>query len=313
MCAGSNKIEKALTAEEKTDMKLKTVPCNLCEAQDSAPLYEKGGLPIARCRQCGLVYANPRLLPDEIWRRYSAAYFWDEYMPAHHAANGEFVLDIHRQRNLPLLNLLRPYRQLNTLLEVGCAAGFFLKVAETESWQVAGVEIMEPAVTYARETLALDVRAGTLEEADFPDASFDAVVMIETVEHLLDPATTLRTAYRLVRPGGVLLITVPNQNSIMRTLLGPSWSVLSPAEHLYYFTERTMKQMLLKVGFRETKFVWRLPGQAWAETVNPYNSHRPDSWRSRLVRWGVRGVGRLLKPLVVKARRTNRLIALATK
>lgn len=292
---------------------LEPVPCNLCGAEECEQLYEKGGLPIARCRQCGLVYANPRLTQAEIWRRYSPAYFWEEYMPAHHAANGEYVAEIHRQRTLPMLSLLEQYRQHNTLLEVGCAAGFFLKVATEENWQVTGVEIMEPAVTYATESLGLNVRSGTLEEADLTDASFDAIVMIETVEHLLDPAGTLSEAYRLLRPGGALLLAVPNQNSIMRSLIGPAWSVLSPAEHLYYFTEATLKQILLDVGFSRTRAIWQLRGQSRLETMNPYNTHHPHSWRSRLVKWSILGFGRLLEPFVIRSGRADRLLVLATR
>jgi 2-polyprenyl-3-methyl-5-hydroxy-6-metoxy-1,4-benzoquinol methylase len=237
-------------------MNLETIPCNICGSEESKTLYVKGGLPIARCLKCGLVYANPRLTQAEIWQRYSPAYFWDEYMPAHHASQGQYAAEVHRQRNLPMLVLVRPYRRLNTLLEVGCAAGFFLKVAAEEGWQVTGVEIMEPAVVYANETLGLDVRAGTLTDVELPPASFDTVVMIETVEHLLDPAQTLRMAYNLLRPGGALLLAVPNLNSVMRPLLGVAWSVLSPAEHLYYFTETTLNQLLWQIGFSETRFVW---------------------------------------------------------
>jgi SAM-dependent methyltransferase len=233
-------------------------------------------------------------------------------MPAHHAASGEYLGEVHRRRSLPLLQLLEPYRRLNTLLEVGCAAGFFLKVATEENWQVTGVEIMEPAVSYARNTLGLDVRAGTLAESDLLAGGYDAVVMIETVEHLLDPAGTLRRTHELLRPEGVLLITVPNFESVMRFLLGEAWSVLSPAEHLYYFTESTLDQLLGQTGFRHTTFVWRLPEQA-QEIMNPYNSHAPHSLRSRVVKWGILALGKWLAPVAVRAKRTDRLVVLAIK
>ncbi|RMG90686.1 MAG: class I SAM-dependent methyltransferase [Chloroflexi bacterium] len=292
---------------------VENIPCNLCGAQDSEPYFTKGGLTIVRCTRCGLVYVNPRLKKTEVWKRYNPDYFWQEYMPAHRAPNGEFVADWHRQRAQPVLNLLQPYYQLGTLLEVGCAAGFFLKIAEETGWKTHGVEIMSPAVAYARDTLGLNVFEGTLEQAQFGDESFDAVVMIETVEHLLDPAETVRQAYRLLRPGGAIWIAVPNLRSIMLPLLGVDWSVLSPVEHLYYFTEDTLRQMLKNIGFRSVQFFWRLDHHHVLKTMNPYNTHRPGSLRSRLVRWGVLTFGRVVDPLIIKMKRTDRLMALAVK
>ncbi len=293
-------------------MQLESVACNLCGSVESERLFEKGGLPVARCTDCGLVYANPRLTQSEIWRRYSPAYFWDEYMPAHHAPNGQYVAEVHRQRNMRLLRLLQPYRRLNTLLEVGCAAGFFLKVADEEGWRTTGVEIMEPAVAYARQSLGLEVHAGTLADADLSAAGFDAVVMIETVEHLLDPAQTLQVAYELLRPEGVMLVTVPNYNSVMRHLLGTAWSVLSPAEHLYYFTETTLGQLLRKVGFRQVRAVWERSAHSH-KLLNPHNTHMPHSRRSRLVKWAIWGLGRVAGPVALKAKGGDQLIVLAVR
>jgi 2-polyprenyl-3-methyl-5-hydroxy-6-metoxy-1,4-benzoquinol methylase len=289
------------------------VPCNLCETQDSEKLFSKGGLDIARCRQCGLVYANPRLAQQEIWKRYSPDYFWQEYMPAHHAANGEYGAEWHRHRAQPILNLLQPYRKVGTLLEVGCAAGFFLKVAEENGWTVQGVEIMAPAVEYARTSLGLNVFEGTLEQAQLAADSFDVVVMIETVEHLLDPAQALGEAYRVLRTGGIIWVAVPNLNSIMRSLMGVDWSVLSPAEHLYYFTVETLEKMLRKAGFQSVEFIWQVGLQTIWETMNPLNTHHSHSLRSRVVKWATLSLGRWAVPFTVHSRRTDRLIALAAK
>jgi 2-polyprenyl-3-methyl-5-hydroxy-6-metoxy-1,4-benzoquinol methylase len=297
----------------KLDLEVELIACNLCGRKDSHVEFVKGGLEVARCQWCGLVYANPRLTQTEIWKRYSPNYFWDEYMPAHQAPHGEFVAEWHRHRARPFLDLLRPYRTTGTLLEVGCAAGFFLKIAADDGWEVRGVEIMASAVSYARTQLNLDVIEGTVEQAHFPEATFDTVVMVETIEHLLDPAAVLREVYRVLRPGGAVCITTPNYNSVMRTWLGNDWSVLSPAEHVYYFTETTLEQLVKQVGFNSVECIWRLPGQTVGEALNPYNTHRPDSRRSRLVKLGVTYLGRWMQPFLIKRRRIDRLVAIAVK
>ena len=172
---------------------------------------------------------------------------------------------------------------------------------------------MSPAVKYGRDVLNLDIHEGTLHDIPIPQESFDAVVLIETVEHLLDPLANLKTAFTLLRPGGIIFIAVPNQNSIMRSLLGIDWSVLSPAEHLYYFTEDSMRQILDKAGFTMPRFIWQVSGQSTLQTMNPYHSHRPNSWRSRFIRPGVRIIGPIVKPFVIKYGRTDRLMVIANK
>jgi hypothetical protein len=106
---------------------------------------------------------------------------------------------------------------------------------------------------------------------------------------------------------------VPNLDSIMLSLLGLDWSVLSPAEHLFYFTEETLARLLDKQGFDNINFTWSFDIQSPMETMCPFNTHSPNSLRSRLVKWFVMAAGRFVAPMVIRRHKTDRLIAVATK
>ena len=271
---------------------LERVQCNLCGADDPLLLHRKYDLDISRCRGCGLVYAGPqRLTPEESRARYSADFFEKEYLPALGVQGHRFDLEAFDARYRHLLDRLGPFRQLGSLLEVGSAAGFFLKAAERSGWTATGLEVMEAGARFARETLGLDVRLGTLEDAGLPAGSYDAVVLLDVIEHLHDPRAALAQARSLLRPGGALLLFTPNYDALSRRALGTAWAVLSPVEHLYYFTGGSLDRLLREVGFREVAFDRRVGWGVVYDTMNPLATNDPRSWRSRAWRWLVDTTG----------------------
>jgi len=157
-----------------------------------------------------------------------------------------------------------------SMLELGCSYGFFLGAARRHGWRVAGVELGEYAAKYAREELHLPVRTGTL--FDLPQdygGSFDAIVAWHVLEHEPDPGRLLVQAHRLLRPGGIIGLRVPNMESLVARLAGPHWQWLSPPEHIYLFSAPTLSRLLTKVGF-EIVLKDSSPGPAhnmWFEIV----------------------------------------------
>ena len=112
------------------------------------------------------------------------------------------------------------------------------------------MEISSFAASYARENLKLDVFEGEVTDAPFPDETFDVVTMLDVIEHLSDPASSLRKIYRLLKPGGWLYVVTPNFDSIPRRILGANWGIITPEHHLYYFTENTLREMIATAGFQ---------------------------------------------------------------
>lgn len=261
------------------------VPCALCGASDTRRIYTKWGWGIERCRRCGLVYANPRAPEAAILARYSSEYFWKEYLPAAGAPEGNFDpawLDV---RHGPMLELIGRYAKGGRrLLEVGTGAGLFLKAAARAGWEASGLELSGEGAAFARDRLGLDVRQERAERMSFPPGTFDVAVMFDVIEHLFDPKAVLTATRRSLKPGGVLVVSTPNFNALSRHVLGIDWAVLSPLEHTYYYTERTLEAMLKACGFSKTESIRQFAGWSPIETMNYQYTHSPKGRRARMLR-----------------------------
>ena len=305
----TSRLESASSA----DVTATDIPCALCGALETVRLYLKFGWGIERCRRCGLVYANPRAPESEILRRYSRDYFWNEYLPAVGAPGGRVDPDFIDGRHAPMLQLVRSRAPRGRrLLEVGTGAGLFLKAAERAGWEVAGLELSEAAAEFARERLGLDVRQERAEAMTCAAGSFDAAVMFDVIEHLFDPRTVLEAVRRALAPGGALVVSTPNFDAFSRAALGSAWAVLSPLEHVYYFTEATLSRLLTETGFHDVRFdraPWWLSS---IEVMNYRSTHAPGAWRQRAYRALVSASFGAAAALVARRGRGDTLICSAS-
>lgn len=226
-------------------------PCVVCGSRYHRPLGDRRLTHLRRCIACGLV--SVRELPgrDAIERLYDASYFqspdsavvgYDDY------AADRITIERTAHRRLRLIERFAGGR--GVLLDAGCALGFFLAAARRRGWTVRGVDISAHATASARDVLGLDARTGTIEDAGFGPASFDAVTMWDVVEHLPDPVATLHEVRRVMRPGGILALSTPDAGSWPARITGARWMGYKLAdEHLYYFDRRTMRLALEAAGF----------------------------------------------------------------
>ena len=289
------------------------VPCALCGARDTRRLYTKFNWGIEQCRRCRLIYANPRAPEETILARYSSEYFWNEYLPAVAAPGGKYDLEYQDQRHAAMLRLVRRHSPHGKrLLEVGTGAGFFLKAAQRAGWETAGLELSSEGSAFARDRLGLDVRTERAEEMSFPAGSFDVAVMFDVIEHLFDPVAVLEATRRAVAPGGIFVVSTPNFDALSRLVLGVDWAVLSPLEHVYYFSEHTLAATLRKAGWNRVLLQRRFDGWGVFETMNCRYTHAPDNWRARKYRTVLERVGRRITPLVQSAGRADALLCIAS-
>jgi len=244
----------------ESSLAVEAVPCNLCKADDFDVIYPvvdriiTPGTQVVRCRQCDLVYLNPRLRRLEDSFTLEEAYLRDFYIPqSHRSGLLDEKGDLRRAENhgfhSALLYGMEPYRRTNRVLDIGCAIGLFIAAAADAGWESHGIEPSPPLRNYGQARFGANIHAGILADVDLAPESFDVVTLWAVTEHLLDPLGTLRQAYRFLRPGGLLVVSVPNWDSVARKHLGTQWEMFV-TDHFYYYTCATITRMVETAGYR---------------------------------------------------------------
>lgn len=220
--------------------------CPLCESTkvSKKPCRFKN---MMNCEACGFIFANNTTdssspdLYEENWSQ-------TEVHPTFIYSQGQYKVR-NEWKLQSLLNRLESFRQTNRLLDVGCSAAFFLKLARDRKWEVQGVEVSDFGVKFTRDELKIPVFQGFLQDAHFPDESFDAVFSSHVIEHVSDPVNLLKEMKRILRPGGALITVLPTQFSAPCHRFFGKWTGEGPPRHVSYFTKRLFEKSLKNLGF----------------------------------------------------------------
>jgi len=195
---------------------------------------------LSLCLSCGHLFANPYPAPDFLLSLYGRVEdpLYDEESEG-------------RSRNfsvlLERLERLRPNR--GELFDVGAATGIFCDLARRHGWKVDGIEPSAWAVQTARAKYGLRLRLGDFLEADLPAGRYQAVTMVDLIEHTPRPREAVRKAFEILAPGGLLSLVTPDIHSLAARAAGRRWWHLRPG-HLAYFSVRSLKVLLSEAGFR---------------------------------------------------------------
>lgn len=267
-----------------------TDPCDLCGSAEFTSyvpeMYALGPVAhdLVRCRSCSLVQVRPLPTPSAIASMYDDEYFDKDYDSclSEHSYFGSF--DRLTARYEALLDAIEAYQAPGDLFEIGCAGGWFLKLAGERGWQARGIEITEAGSRHAREELGLQVERAAFPDpaVSLPKASFDVVYMGHVLEHLRSPSAGLEAAIGLVQPGGLLVVEVPtyvdsfyfrgmkrllpalrasglDAQGLLRALKFPQPGERMEPYHLYEFRRKTLTRMLERLGTRVLRTESRVP------------------------------------------------------
>ena len=229
------------------------VNCNICNIKDEDFLFYAPER-VVKCRRCGLIYNNPRLDSKSLEKIYSKEYFVIEgnRPGTDYKAYANYIeeeLIITRSMNLRMKKVELFAKNKGHLLDIGCAAGFSLLVAQERGWEAEGIECSEFCVNYARSR-GLRVHQGTLKDFPGKEENLDAITMWDYLDHSQDPLRDLRICRSLLKKGGIILLSIPNVDSWSSRLLRKKWIGFKNIEHLYFFSHKTLAKLAHLAGLK---------------------------------------------------------------
>ncbi len=208
-------------------------------------LYSKNSCNILQCVQCGLGRAECSNFDVQ-------GYYTEDYFSG---ARADGYVDyrgsepVLRREFARTLQFIRGFRNSGRLLEIGCAYGFFLEEARN-FYDVAGIEIADAAVAFCRAR-GLSVTNGVADESVLARfGMLDVIVLLDVVEHLPDPQSTLALCRKHLNPGGVIVITTGDFASFYARLAGRNWRLMTPPQHLWFFTPQSIQRLSHSLGFK---------------------------------------------------------------
>jgi len=237
--------------------------CRLCGSLDAAVRLRQSPWVLWRCARCGVWFSLPETGPLPPLRPTVDSEFRElTWSQKPYVDSMEEFIEYHD----PLLAQLEKWAPPGRLLDVGCGLGFCMEAARRRGWKVVGVEPEVYATTYAAEKLGLEVVQATLEDAAFPEASFDAVLMVHSIEHVADPVRTMAAVRSVLRPEGVVFVETPNAECEASRFFGDDWQYLNLPEHAFIFDPATIALLFRRTGLRVLEI------QAPVRMANPHGA-----------------------------------------
>ena len=249
--------------------------CPCCQQKGFNHFIKSNGWQIVRCKNCKLLFVNPRPSEASIKKL-----FVDEYIETDERVNEDFTSWRQGCLTRESARLKSFYPQGGRLLDIGTASGAFLgKFSDCNNWQAEGLEPSRFAAKLAADRYKTVVYHGFLCEQGFPDESYDIVTSLDTFYFHSNPRTDLAEVYRILKPKGLLAIEIPGlrfrllkNTGFLSRIIYKVPARLNAGVHLFYYSRQTLNQMVEQFGFKEV-------------AVYPEQSPVYGSWYTRIGNW----------------------------
>jgi 2-polyprenyl-3-methyl-5-hydroxy-6-metoxy-1,4-benzoquinol methylase len=242
-------------------------PCPVCSSEEAQPRFAVAGMssPVVVCARCGLGRFHPSPGPEEV-----RAFYPDEY---YGEPGTKFQPPIERlvrlvgARHIGFLS--RNLAPGARVLDIGCGRGVLLGALADRGFEVHGVEISPEAARGADPRAEIRI-ASHVADAGYEGSTFDEVIIWHVFEHMSDPRGTLDEVHRILKPGGRVVIAVPNFESAQARWTGAAWFHLDLPRHLYHFPLSALRAMLSQAKFEVVSahhFSLRQNPFGWVQSV----------------------------------------------
>lgn len=250
------------------------INCNLCGGNDYSIVFEaqpdKETQPdltvkyrasgdeslfeqVVKCNKCGLVYISPRTNPNKILDGYSEG--TDETHVSQSEGREKTFKKAIKLINKTLMSLkdkngLPIYSEEpgGKILDIGTAGGCFLNAAKEDGLEVYGVEPNHWLCAWGKKHYGIDIKQGDIFSVNYDPEIFSVVTLWDVIEHTPNPKAILKECKRVLNSDGLLVVNIPDIDTWLVKAMGKKWPFWSSV-HLYYFTKKTMIQMLNEIGF----------------------------------------------------------------
>lgn len=227
--------------------------CPICNSTQFSPFLMCKDYTVSRetfqiisCNSCGFKFTNPRPEEEKLGEYYKSETYISHSNSKKGFINSAYQI-VRKYTLLKKLQLISKYYKTGKILDIGCGTGEFLNICKSAKWNTIGIEPDADARKKAIENYGLDVKVES-EIKDLESESFDIISMWHVLEHVPRLNERIKDLKRLLKPNGIIIIAVPNCNSLDAKIYAKHWAAYDLPRHLYHFTPTDIESIFKNHG-----------------------------------------------------------------